>query len=369
MALLHRILVGSIAGALTSLALIAPLPASATTPTTAFVRVEGSGATLLPQTAVTTSTATTVRGQTCPGASALGALDTATAGNWAGSFNSSFKDYFVTGVMGETSTGNNFWSLWVNGRSSSTGGCSTAISPGDHVLWFDCVADVNFNCTNNPLALDPATVIKRGSKVTATISQLDGSGHSAPMSGAAVSGGGVAAVSGSSGTASFTPRKAGVFALQATKSGATPSDPVYVCVYAIRKSDCASFSTSGPAVQIHGIREHAKLTKPSRTLSGTATANESGLADVELSLKRTAPNGRCSYLDPKAGTFRAISCHGKTIPSVSLGAAANWQYLLPSALKPGKYTLDVIASDGAGRHTKLVTGTSAIDFTVVKTHT
>jgi hypothetical protein len=365
---MHRTLIGSIAGALTSLALIAPLPASAATSPTVFVRVEGSAATLLPQTTMTTSSATTVRGQTCPGASALGALDTATDGNWAGSFNSSFKDYFVTGVMGETSTGNNFWSLWVNGRSSTTGGCSTALQPGDRVLWFDCVADANFNCTNNPLSLVTPTVLRRGTKVTATVTQLDGSGHSTPITGAAISGGGVAAVSGASGATSLIPRKAGVFALEATKSGATPSDPVYVCVYATRKSDCASFATSGPAVRINGIREHAVLSKPPRTLTGTATANESGLTDVELSLKRTAPNGKCSYLDPKAGTFHRISCHGKPIPSVSLGAAASWQYLLPSALQPGKYTLDVIASDGAGRHTKLVTGSSSIDFTVVKAH-
>ena len=115
--------------------------------------MEGTGATLLPQTLVHPTSASTIKGHACADATAAGALDQGTAGNWSGSYSSSFKDYLVSSILGETPTGNNFWTLWVNGRSSTTGGCATHLHPGDHVLWFDCQADANFNCTNDPLAL------------------------------------------------------------------------------------------------------------------------------------------------------------------------------------------------------------------------
>jgi hypothetical protein len=186
-------LAASVTGALFSLALIAAAPAGAVAPASVFMRVEGAGATLLPQTLVQTTSATTVKGKACPGTSAGGALDIATAGSWSGSYSTKFKDYLVGTILGESPAGNNFWTLWVNGHSSSTGACSTPLHPGDHELWFDCVADASFNCTNNPLKLTIPALVRVGHALTVSVVQLDGSGHSSPVAAAAVTARGVPA--------------------------------------------------------------------------------------------------------------------------------------------------------------------------------
>jgi hypothetical protein len=363
---MHRILLSTVAGAMVAFALGATAAsASAAAPPAAFVRVEGASTTLLPQTLVQTNSTTLLQGKACSGTTATGALDDATADNWTGSYNAKFNDFLVGTVLGETPTGNNFWTLWVNGRSSTTGGCSTQLHPSDHVLWFDCVADANFNCTNNPLALSAPAVVQRGHGFTATVTQLDGAGHSAPITGAAVSGQGAAGVSGAGGTTHLTAHHRGVITLQAEKSGATPSDPVFVCVYATHKSECGN-AGRGPAVHVLGIKEHEKFARPAapRELTGTAGPDPSGLTDVSLSLLRHAPHNHCFVYDGDRGRWRTTSCHHATAPLFSIGASADWSYLLPAALPRGSYRLDVVASDGAGHQTKLATGTSKIDFTV-----
>src|SRR5947209_10615580 len=103
-----------------------------------YVRVEGATKTLLAQKLVKTSNASTLRGHPCSGSSAAGALDVATHGNWSGSFSQSLNDFFISTILGETPSGDNYWTLWVNGRSSSTGACGTQLHSGDHELWFDC---------------------------------------------------------------------------------------------------------------------------------------------------------------------------------------------------------------------------------------
>jgi hypothetical protein len=362
-ALLHRILTSSLNGILLSVVLIAPGPASAAAPPSAFVRIEGTGATLLAQTVVQTTSATTIKGRACAGASAAGALNVATEGSWSGSYNNSFKDYLVNSILGETPTGQNFWTLWINGRSSSTGACATPLHPSDHELWFDCQANASFNCTNNPLALKVPAALQVGRAASAVVTQLDGAGHSTTFPGAAVTGNGVAAVSNIKGRATFVPRKTGVITLQATKSGATPSDPAFVCVYASRASQCGSSGLNGPAVRVTGIREHQMFAHGPRELRGTAGPVPAGLTDVSLSLLRRGPGGHCSYYNADRGAWRAITCHAAA-PSFSIGANASWSYLLPVALPAGSYHLNVVATDGNGRQTKLARGGSSLDFSV-----
>jgi hypothetical protein len=356
---MNRKLTASVAGVML---ILAPAAAASTSPPKVFVRVEGAGATLLAQTQVQTTPSGTVKGNACSGSSAAGALDLATAGHWSGSYSAKFKDYLVGTILGETPTGNNFWTLWINGRSSSTGACSTHLHPGDHELWFDCVADQNFNCTDNPLSLSVPAVVRIGRPVTAKVTQLDGFGHSAPYPGAAVFGRGVSAVSGSGGTVRLIPRQAGVITLQATRSGATPSDPVFVCVYRSSASECGSAS-NGPRVHVVGIHEHQVFRHGPRVLRGTAGPDPAGLTDVSFSLLRHGPHHRCSYLDAGSASWHRSSCTAKP-PRFSIGASATWSYLLPGALPRGGYRLTVVATDGNGRQTKLVAGSSVIDFKV-----
>ena len=342
---------------------ILPSAAAAAKPPTVLVRVEGAGATLLPQTVVQTTDAHAVRGHTCPGSSAAGALNIATHGKWTGKFEtgSGFADFFITGVLGEQPTGNNFWTLWVNGRSSSTGACATPLHTGDHELWFDCVADTSFNCTNDPLKLTAPAVVPAGHAFTATVVQLDGSGHGSPIGGAAVGGRGMVGISGSTGKTRIVADMTGVVSLQAQKSGATPSDPVFVCVYRSRKSQCAN--SHGPQVHVRGIHQHEVFTRGPRALHGTAGPDPAGLTDVSFGLLRRRPGHHCAYFDADRGRWHASGCRTPA-PLFSIGASASWSYLLPSPLPAGRYHLRVVATDGNGRKTRPVVGKSVLDFSV-----
>ncbi len=352
---MSRIVKASVTGALLAGALLAPGSSLAASPPAAFLRVEGAGATLLPQTLVHTTSAATVKGNRCSGTSAAGALNVGTAGNWSGSYDAKFKDYLVSSILDESPTGNNFWTLWINGRSSSTGACSTPLHPGDHELWFDCIADASFNCTNDPLALTLPARVRVGQAVSGSVTQLDGAGHGKPIAGAAVSGGALVAVSTGTGSVKLIAGRPGLIELQARKSGATPSDPVALCVYRHKASECA---LRGPAVHIAGIHEHQVLRTGPRRLHGTVVAGPAGLTDVSFGLRRHASGRRCLYFDAARGAWRAIGCRAK-IPTFSIGAAAGWSYLLPAPLARGRYRLVVLATDGSGRR-----GAKAIDFRV-----
>ena len=358
---LRTVAVGTTAAAsIAAIAAVAAVPAGAASAPDAYVRIEGARATLVGQTLVRTQSGDRVKSNPCSETSAAGALDDATHGKWSGSYSTKFGDYLVSSIDGETPTGNNFWTLFVNGRASSTGACETPLHPGDHVLWFDCQADANFNCTNNPLAVTVPAVVQRGHRITAHVTQIDGAGHSTPIAGARVAG----ATTDTSGVAHLTLHSAGTTTLQARRSGATPSDPVSVCVYVHKRSECGS-AGRGPAVHVAGISEHQTFTRAHapRELNGTAGPDPSGLTDVSFSLHRRASNGHCSYYDADRAAFRSTGC-GTAPPLFSVGASAKWSYLLPKALAPGRYVLEVVATDGANRHTKLVTGRSRVDFTV-----
>src|SRR3954451_3600484 len=88
---LHKLLSGLVAG----IALLAAAPAA--TAASVAVRVEGTDDTLVPRTPVSTFGGSFDKGGggSCPGTSAGGALERATAGNWSGLWNDGFHDYEV----------------------------------------------------------------------------------------------------------------------------------------------------------------------------------------------------------------------------------------------------------------------------------
>jgi len=393
-ALLQRILKTSVTGALVSvslvsLALIAPAAGAngktgvnangtarangkaradgqAGAPPAVFVRVEGARSTLLSQTLIQTKATSKVKGEVCSGTTAAGALELATRGNWRAKWFSSLDDFEAMTILGESPAATDYWALWINGRFSDTGACSTRLHAGDHELWFDCLADASGVCSNNPLALRVPSVVRAHKPVKVRVTHLDGSGGAVPAAGAAIKGSGIVAVTGPEGSATFVPKQAGVLRLHAAKSGATPSDVEFVCVYKSRRSQCGSVGKNGPRVHVAGIHEHQVFTgQGPRLLHGTAGPDPAGLTDVRLSLFRHAPGGGCSYFDASTGRWRRRGCKAATRrASFSVGAGQSWSYLLPRALSPGAYRLNVQAIDASGRQTKLVTGRSGIDFVV-----
>jgi Domain of unknown function (DUF4430) len=76
----------------------------------------------------------TPRGK-CSGNSGAGALNAATHGRWTGKYYASLHDIFITSVLGVKPTGSQYWSLYVNGKSASTGACGVKLHPGEKLLF------------------------------------------------------------------------------------------------------------------------------------------------------------------------------------------------------------------------------------------
>jgi hypothetical protein len=82
---------------------------------------------------------------------------------------------------------------------------------------------------------------------------------------------------------------------------------------------------------------------------------------VSLELRRRF-RGHCSSYDGTRELFIPARCgHGRFF---KVSSSSSFSYLLPAALAPGRYVLDIEATDVAGNRTSLARGTSRIVFYV-----
>jgi hypothetical protein len=128
------------AGVAIAMAAAAPVGAlAAQSNPTVTVRVRSLTTTLLPGTSVHGEKGSITKGGTpkgvCPGSSAAGALDAATKGKWKGKYFSSVPGIFITSILGVKPTGNDFWSIFVNGKSSNLGLCAIKLKAGEKLLF------------------------------------------------------------------------------------------------------------------------------------------------------------------------------------------------------------------------------------------
>lgn len=104
------------------------------------ITIIGRTKTLLPAKTVQTGSGWITRGGApsgkCPAASAQGALNVATHGNWKGSWYASYHEYYITAILGDTETTKKYyWGLYVNGKSSSKGACDVKLKAGDKLVF------------------------------------------------------------------------------------------------------------------------------------------------------------------------------------------------------------------------------------------
>ena len=105
-----------------------------------YVTIQGRTKTLLKNESITAPTGSVTRGGVragvCPGDSAQGVLNVATLGNWKGKWYASYKEYYITAILGDTETSKKYyWGLFVNGKSTSKGACDVILKTGDKVLF------------------------------------------------------------------------------------------------------------------------------------------------------------------------------------------------------------------------------------------
>ena len=381
----HRFLAGVIA------ALALSSPAVAAGPADVTIRVEGAERTLVPQTAVTTTTQPVNKsgkeGESCTGTSAAGALEIATGGDWSGSWFGAGFGYSVERVKGETHAfpSPTYYSVWLNNRESQVGVCGIELQPGDEVLIFVGRCDYSAEeerCTNPPvlpLGIDAPDIAAPQTAVNVKVVEYDTEGNPTPVAGATVSGGDAPATTSAEGIAAVTFSTRGERPVRATKPNRAPTELEAVCVTDGADGFCGTTKPGDPAppatvappapdrvapqARILGITEKQVFSRAGapRELKGTVTADPSGLHAVKLRLTRRH-RGRCWYLSKKADGFRRTRC-GRSF-AMGIGDRADWSYLLPERLGPGRYVLDVVAIDKAFNRDALARGRNRLVFFV-----
>jgi len=364
--------------------------AMATGPAPVTVRVEGTNATLVPPTELTTTTAPVIKdgnaAHSCTGTSAAGALQLATSGNWSGTWFEGLG-YSAETIAGEShlfeasAAANFFWSFWLDNKPSSIGLCEAELNPGDSVLLFpECFSETAAcPAAPNPLGVQAPGVAEAGAPVTVTVtSYANATGAPTPADGATVTTGNVSATTDPSGHATLIPPGSGNVVLRVTAPGSVRTEAT-VCVHNGNDGTCGTKGPSGPggsgaaaAAPYTGpyavvakaagvVEDHVYSRKDApKVLSGTVLAHAT-VASVSLELRRSY-KGRCYAFDGVSTRFVKARCGQGSFFKVSNDGV--FSYLLPSALAPGRYVLDIEGTDAAGNHTTLARGSSRIVFYV-----
>jgi hypothetical protein len=387
-----------LAAVLLSLALASVAPAFAEAPAAVTVEVEGLSETKLPPTPVTTTTTPVVKDNSegnpegsCPGTTAIGALQVATAGNWSGPWSSKYNQYEIFSIEGEAhefepaSKANYYWSFWLNDQESSVGACEAQLEPGDRVLFFPACYGEACPVSPTPLAIEAPATADAGENVSVTVKQYNAKGEASPAIDATVSGGGTSAFTEIEGHASLRFSGDGTYTLHVVGSGEQPPSvrtETSICVHEGNDGTCGTPQTPSSAVnpgpssvvntmplvpvetaKVAGVKNghhYSRRTAP-RLLEGSASVTGSTLQKVEISLQRKY-KGHCFTYSGSKEKFVRAKCSATSFFSV--GDRSSFSYLLPARLPAGRYVYELKAVDGAGRASSLTNGVSRFVFYV-----
>jgi hypothetical protein len=337
---------------------------------TVTVRVEGAGGTLLERTTVTLGSEG-VAGTSCTGDTAGAAIEAATRGNWN-------RQEFVSTILGETHAYPNpdYWAEWVdrgNGYKLGGGICNDHLTDGNEVLMLvDYATPPTYAPVVFPLDVEgvPATAVA-GSDVVVTVVDYRGAnvgeGDRTLVSGATITGGAAPVTTGADGKATVRLGQAGTAVLKATKAGDAPSAGERVTVVAPGTQPVTSTpqtpavaDKTAPTAKLAGFKDHQVFASGPRELRGSFN-DSSGVKVVKLRLTKRVGK-KCWYFSGKQERFRGTRCGRGSY--FTIGDRADWSYLLPAQLGPGRYVLDAVAIDGAGNRTPLQRGSTRVVFTV-----
>jgi hypothetical protein len=352
-----------LAGLLLTVLLAAPASAA---PVTVDLRIEGATRTIFEGPVTTDVRPFRFTGETeshtCDGTAASGgtsatpvatrgavmaqAAETAPfeiSGTWHPQFGASFTSIDGESVAFDPAT-NRFLGEYENGTFASVGACADGVQRGDEVLFAYGDGSEALLVLSGPADADPGDTVTL--RVTA-----DG----APVAGATVGG----VQTGADGTARVGPLARTAHSdFKATKPGAIRSNRLRVCVL---DDDCGAFDGTPPRGKIRGIRDGRSYERGPRELRGSVDLGPAGLRAVRLSLQLKRA-GRCWAFSGTQERFMRRRCGAH--PGFSIGDDADWSYLLPARLAPGRYDLRVIAVDRAGNRDRVRRGRSRVVFRV-----
>ena len=349
-------------------------------PVTVNLRVEGSSATIF-EGPVTTDGKQIDKGDgqhPCDGTNGgahsspvptmTAALDDAPVpGGWGGSWDASFQDFLVERIGSETQDPVNFryWGYALNYQFPSVGGCQQQVSAADQVLF-------TFDSFGKPLLrLEGPARIDAGRSAALTVT--DGT-TGQPLEGATIAG--VPGATGPDGRLDVAFPAEGIRTLKADRPGSVRSNTLEVCVEAAGSGRCSAFvpalsvapgavsDSTAPVARISGPVNGRKYRRGPRVLKGSVGEDPSGVREVKIALRRYVRGRSCQWWSGRRERF--VGTHCRKVFFFAIGSNRNWSYLLPRALPPGRYVLDVKAFDGRrNRDETFVSGRNRVQFEVV----
>jgi hypothetical protein len=349
-------------------------------PVTVNLRVEGSSSTIF-EAPVTTDGKQIDKGDgphpcdgtngganPSPGPTMTAALDDAPiVGGWGGSWNATFQDFAVERIGPEAQDPINFryWGYALNYMFPQVGGCQQRVASADQLLF-------TFDSFGKPLLkLEGPARAQVGQ--TAAVTVTDGTtGH--PLEGATIAG--IPGASGADGRLEVPFETEGIRTLKAERAASVRSNTLEVCVEQPGSGGCATFvpslsvpsaavkDSSAPVARISGPRNGRKYRRGPRLLKGSVGDDPSGVREVKIALRRHVRGRSCQWWSGRRERF--VGTHCKKVFFFAIGSNRKWSYLLPRALPPGRYVLDVKAFDGRrNRDEKFVSGKNRSEFEVV----
>ncbi|MGO9899384.1 MAG: DUF4430 domain-containing protein [Solirubrobacteraceae bacterium] len=185
------------------------------------VRIEGKTRTLLAATTVKALSGYIRKAGApagvCPYSSAQGALAVATHGHWSGKWSTTYEEYFITTILGDTESGTkSYWEIFVNNVAASAGACELALHSGEQLLFAAVPAT---GPALDPLGIEGPTTVAVGQPFNVTVVRYNARGKAGPLAGASISVGSHTFQVNSSGVIPLKASSAGTYTLQATASG------------------------------------------------------------------------------------------------------------------------------------------------------
>ena len=343
--------------ALVALVVAVSCSVAAATPTTVQLRVEGATSTIFEgrvttdghdvdggdRTGLHPCDGTNAGAHPSPGPTVTATLaDAGVPGGWHGTWNSGFSDFLIDAVAGENGSATSYWGTVRNFKPTDLGGCQEQVSAGDEVLF--ALGDIY---AQRLLRLTGAMSAAPGETIKLMVT--DGKTGD-PVERATITGAPTPAITGADGSATIELTSLGVTRLKAAAPDSIRSNSLYVSVSPTGSSGVAQLpgasvrDSRAPLARITSPRHGATYRRGPRLLRGTARDDESGLTAVKLSLRRHVHGQQCRTWNAIRERFVGGGCGKKFF---GIGSDSHWSYLLPSRLRPGRYILDVTASDRA----------------------
>ena len=208
-------------------------PALAGAQTKVSWRVEGASKTLLaPKTVAVPAGGSITKGGApagaCPANTAAGAFNSATGGNWSGTYSSGLG-IEVTKILGETGiySKGSYWEFFVDNHAASVGICSQKVKSGDQLLFANVPAK---GAAEFPIVISAPAKATAGTSFQVKASYYPTKSKAAkPLAGVTITGV-KGRVTNAKGVATVTANKAGKLSLVGSKSGEIRSAAATVVV-------------------------------------------------------------------------------------------------------------------------------------------